>query len=484
MKKEVSMGRIILLALGQLGCAFQLYTIGMYTLYFYAPTESLNLPLLLPIGAIGLVQGLSVAFDALIDPWIANVCDNSKNPKGRRMPFMRLAAIPSGLFCALVFFAPVNAVSWINVVWIIVMMCLYCLCRSFYDINLMALIPEIIPDTHKRTRYFTTTAFIMTPCNMLVSSVTGIVAILATSVSDLSAWQISLSVFPLLGVILMLLSVAGINETDYVERVELDQEKNSVIKSFVATLKNREFVVFMMGATAFGLAIGVFNAALLFMIDMLLELEATMNMAVYLILTLLTLILFIPVQQVSKKLGKRKMLLISSCVCASIFVLMYFHAPISDLLGTAIIGPDSFWVALAGEGAKTGNIALLLILGAMFAYPQAAGNVVGSSMFADIAQYDNMISGRNRTGMFMAVQSVIGVLPGTIVPAIVGFFIYLGSTNQMPTVVGVRSNMLACMVFIVLTFLGYFFYNEKKVFEVILPKGEAAAVPEAIEAAE
>jgi GPH family glycoside/pentoside/hexuronide:cation symporter len=77
---------------------------SLYTLRFYAPTETTGLPLLLPIGVIGIIQGISIAFDALIDPWVATVSDNSKNPKGRRIPFMRKATIPAGIFCVLVFY--------------------------------------------------------------------------------------------------------------------------------------------------------------------------------------------------------------------------------------------------------------------------------------------------------------------------------------------------------------------------------------------
>lgn len=478
MKKHLSMSKIFALALGQMGVVLMLMTLGMYTIRFFSPSENVALPWLIPIGVIGVIQGLTVFFDAIIDPWIASLGDNSKNPKGRRIPFMRKACIPAGIFCVLVFFVPVQSQSWVNVVWIVVMLLLYAICRSFFDINLQALIPEIIPDTFRRARFHTVAAVLNTIANFLGSTVPVFVAALVISMGELMAWQISLTVFPLIGTILMVICAFSINETEYSETTIDAEERIGLFRSLRNTLKNREFLIFMFGATAFGFAIGTFNTALLFIIDLLFDMEATMLTVTTLIVTVLAFVLYIPILKVIKRVGKRKLMLVSIVTCCVIFILIYFHAPISDLLGKGTIASGGMWAGMAGEGAKVGNIVLLLIVGVLFAYPQAAGGAVGSSMFADIAQYDNLISGENRMGMFMAVQSIIGVLPSTLVPMIVGLFIYIGSKDSLPTIVGVRSTMLASLFFIIITFILYYLYNEKKVFDVIIPAAEAAAAAE------
>lgn len=478
MKKHLGMSKIFTLALGQLGVMFMLMTLGMYTLRFFSPTENVALPLLLPIGVIGVIQGFALLFDALIDPWIATVGDNSKNPKGRRIPFMRKACIPAGIFCVLVFFVPVHSQSWVNVVWVVAMLLLYAICRSFFDINLQALIPEIIPDTFRRARFHTVAAIMSNIGNFLGSTVPVFVAILVVSMGELLAWQISLAVFPIIGTVLMIICAFSINETEYVEPAVGDEERIGLWKSLRNTLKNKVFLVFMFGAVAFGFAIGIFNAALLFVIDLLLGLEATMLTVSMLIVTVLAFILYIPILKVIKKTGKRKLMLLSIIICGVIFLLLFFHAPISNFLGSGTVAAGGLWAGMAGAGAKVGNVVLILIVGVLFAYPQAAGGAVGSSMFADIAQYDNLTSGENRMGMFMAVQSIIGILPSTLVPMIVGVSIYIGSKNSMPTEQGVRITMIIAFVFTIATFLLYYLYKEKKVFEVIIPAAEAAAAAE------
>jgi len=477
-KKQLSAAKLFTLALGQLGFTFLLATIGMYALYFFAPTESVGLPLLLPIGTMGIVQGLSVAFDALIDPWIASFSDNSRNPRGRRIPFMRLAAIPAGLFSILVFFAPVNAMSWINVVWVLVMLLLYCLSRSVYDINIRALIPEIIPDTYRRTRYFTVVAILVTVGTLLAGFVPVVVAILEGGMGTLAAWRTGLTVFPIIGTALMLLGAFSIRETDYVDSAQQDEETVGIFKSLKGTMQNKEFVTFLLGAMIYDFSYGIFNAALLYIIDLLLGLQATMLTPVLLLVTVLALVMYAPILMVQKRVGKRKLMLLNIMVSVFTFLLTFFHSPVSTLLGTATLAPGSFWVGMAGETATVGNVALVLILGALFAYPMAANGAVGASMFADLAQYDDMISGKNRKGMVMAVASMIGVLPSTLVPAVVGLVIYVGSTNNMPTPIGVRFTMLISCAFALVGFILYYRYNEKKVLSVILPDAETVGVSE------
>ena len=473
MKKQLSSFKMFQLALGQMGFTFLLGTLSLYTLRFYAPTEGTGLPLLLPIGAIGIIQGLSIAFDALIDPWIASVSDNSKNPNGRRVPFMRKAAIPAGIFCVLVFISPINAQSWVNVIWVLVMLLLYCMCRSFYDINIRALLPEVVTDAFRRTRYFTIVAVMNTVGSLLLSMVPAFIAALEGNASGLAAWRISLMVFPVIGTVLMLLGAFAICENDYVdESSQQNEEKVPLFKSLQAVFRNREIIVYLLGTTTFAFSAGVFSVGFLFVLELLLGLQDTMAPAVFAVLTIGTLLVYPPLLKLQKRIGKRKIMLICTVFAAAMFLLGFLHEPVSNLLGTGTIAVDSMWVGFAGEGAKIGSIALALIMGLLFAYPQAASGAVGASVFADLAQYEDMVTGQNRKGMVMAVVSLINVLPVTLVPAVVGLVIYIGSINDMPTAQGVRVAMIIAVLCAAASFVAFFFYNERKVFDVILEKEE------------
>ena len=73
---------------------------------------------------------MGVIFDAITDPWVASISDRSASPKGRRLPFMRWAAVPYAITCLLIFFPPKGDVSWVNVAWVIAMLLAYYMSSS------------------------------------------------------------------------------------------------------------------------------------------------------------------------------------------------------------------------------------------------------------------------------------------------------------------------------------------------------------------
>ena len=71
-------------------------------------------------------------FDAITDPLIASMSDRSKNKRGRRIPFMQYAAIPLSIVTVLLFCAPVEEISSINIIWISVFIVLFYLFMTMY----------------------------------------------------------------------------------------------------------------------------------------------------------------------------------------------------------------------------------------------------------------------------------------------------------------------------------------------------------------
>ena len=106
--KRLSKKQMIIFAIGQLGWSLLSGIIGAWLVTYYLPTGGPTgdtaagatqyiLPGLVIGGfmtVLGLITALSRVFDAVTDPLIASLSDRSKNPRGRRMPFMMIAAIP------------------------------------------------------------------------------------------------------------------------------------------------------------------------------------------------------------------------------------------------------------------------------------------------------------------------------------------------------------------------------------------------------
>ena len=103
--KNLTKGKMWCYAIGQLGWSIISGLIGSWLVYFYQPNqEAINDGMinLIPSGRvvfgvltiIGLITAIGRVFDAVTDPLIASLSDRSKNPRGRRNPFMQVAAVP------------------------------------------------------------------------------------------------------------------------------------------------------------------------------------------------------------------------------------------------------------------------------------------------------------------------------------------------------------------------------------------------------
>ena len=130
---KLTLGKQIAYASGMVGWSIMSNLVIVMVHYFYLPPSNTGLtqlvPQLLLFNAINLLSIVDVSgrmIDAFYDPFIASLSDRSKNPRGRRIPFMKWAIIPAVIFCCLIFYPPLRSVSTNNALWLGIMMALYC----------------------------------------------------------------------------------------------------------------------------------------------------------------------------------------------------------------------------------------------------------------------------------------------------------------------------------------------------------------------
>ena len=80
--KKLTTPRIFVICLGEFARAILGGLLVTYAMKFFNVTPSSGLPLLLPIGMIGLLRGIGVVFDAINDPWVASISDRLNNKNG------------------------------------------------------------------------------------------------------------------------------------------------------------------------------------------------------------------------------------------------------------------------------------------------------------------------------------------------------------------------------------------------------------------
>ena len=132
-------------AIGQLGWSILGGIINAWLVTFYLPTSDQATKYIKPgliilgfLTILGLITFVCRIFDAVTDPLIATLSDRSKNPKGRRIPFMKYSAIPFAATTVLVFLAPVQAINTVNVFWILGFLILFYLFMTMYCTPIIA----------------------------------------------------------------------------------------------------------------------------------------------------------------------------------------------------------------------------------------------------------------------------------------------------------------------------------------------------------
>jgi GPH family glycoside/pentoside/hexuronide:cation symporter len=106
----------------------------------------------------GLALGLPRIFDALTDPWIGNLSDNTKSRFGRRRPFMFLGVLGCVVLLPLLWTLPMTETAanpwYANVpfLYIVVVGSLLALAYTFFVVPYTALGFELTPDYDERTR--------------------------------------------------------------------------------------------------------------------------------------------------------------------------------------------------------------------------------------------------------------------------------------------------------------------------------------------
>lgn len=464
MKKQISTGRIFALCLAEFARAIIGGLVITYLLKFFNVTEASGLPLLLPVGMIGLLRGIGVVFDAVTDPIVASWSDRCKNKNGRRIPFMRWSAIPYAVTCLLIFFPPMTGISWINVVWISFFLLAYYMASTLYCIPYMALSPELVTDTKRRVFFYTVSSLMF----VLGSSVIYVLPVLVSvfkgsGMETVWAWRAALGIFAGIGGICALIAGFSIKEKDYVDNKPYYKP---IFESIKATFAYKNYAIMTSGYLIMQVGFAFFNAALLFYVDTLLGLNenaATLILGISIVVGICTYPL---VNHIARKKGKKPLLIGACCAYVFVYAGIYLYKPISAFFGTGIV-TSPFLVGFVGEGATVGAVICALLIGILIAFPLACTNILPSSAFADLAQYDTIKTGENKTGMFVAARQFVTKIAQAIVSVIVSYVMYLGATNDYPTAKGVQATALIAAICLAGAVVLYLFYNDSDVVKTI-----------------
>ena len=426
--------------------------IGNYLLYFFQPTVKSGLPNLLPqnkllgfITVMALITGLGKVVDAITDPWVASLSDKCTHKDGRRMPFLKYAAVPYAVSVLMIFMAPFKQGSVANAIWVGFFLVAYYTSYTFFFIPRNALVPEVIPDSKDRVGYYSiSTAFFMGSSSFMYAATLFVNLIKnGLNVSALWSWRIVFTVFAAIGLVCVLLGATAFKEKDYVE-VSV-KPRQSLLASAKTIFKNKSFVTFFAGDLFSYLSMAFFQTAMLYYITMLLNVPESQSFLVMISAIGVALCLFPMIVKFSKKYGKKTMLVVASVVFTVVFAFIFF----ADKIAALVAGYE---------------LVLGLCMGIVVAFPFAAINILPQSCMSDIIQKDSIENGVNREGFFSATKTFIEKIAYSLAMVVVSSVLTIGAPEgESVGMMGVKLTGVFAGVFSLVSLIFFIIYNEKNV---------------------
>lgn len=448
--KKTATNKILwIFAVGQLGWSLLSGIIANWLVFFYQPSsEELDKGQLLfiPKGtfigltAIGIITAFGRIFDAVTDPYIAGKSDSLKHRLGRRIPFMRFAAIPFGIVTVLMFVSPFGEKSMGNAVFLFVFAMMFYFCMTCYCTPYNALIPELGSTQNTRinlSTFISVTYFFGTAIAYLVPN---IACIFMNSLGYAASFRVTIAILAAVAVICMLVPAFLIDENLYADTTP---SKSTAFKSLLATFRNKDFRVFVCSDILYWIGLTLFQTGLSFYITVLLGLGSGMTFPLFAIMTVVSLAFYPLVNIFSKKMGKKKLIA---------FAFLFFSFA---FLVTAAAGLIDIPAMVYG-----------VIIAVLAAVPMAILGILPQAVVADISEADKLDTGESRQGMFYAARTFAFKLGQSLAMLMFTSIALINSDAEKGSSgygLGYRLTALLAAVLCLLGGLVFLRYNEKKV---------------------
>lgn len=406
---------------------------------------------------LGWAMSLPRLLDALVDPWLGSLSDNTRSRWGRRKPWVATGAILAPLALAILFSVPPHWSKDAIFAWFAIFCAAAYILMSVFSISYGALGFELTTDYNERTRVQAWRFAFIAVSGLLVGW------LYRFALHPFFAGAAEIGVKPevagmrnLMWILLLPMIAAGLAPAFFGrEKIEVEaQEKIGIREGFLMTMRNRPFIIFsVLGIFTLtgGILVGPFSLfiSIYHVCNGDMKLATTIAGIGTTINTALSIGLIPVVTFLASRFGKRETLLLAQVLLI-----------LGSLLTWFVFTPANPWLMLLTLPFNC--IALTTIL------------ILNGSIMADICDYDEYETGLRRGGMYGAVSAFIGKVAFSSIGILSGYMLvwsgYVEATVQSPEAI---RNMRLFFAFtpavfgsIGLAFTFYFPLTRKKVLAV------------------
>ena len=401
--KQIKRWQEPIYAIGGFGPGFMYQIVLTYLLYFYRPAlQSIAGGAVVFAPAAGYAAGILVAriLDGIVDIPIASWTDNMRSRWGRRRPLMVIGLIPAVIAFILLWYPPITGNSlgenghWGNALYVALMSSVFFFFYTLIVVPYLASLSEIVPDENSRVRvaswqtFFNTAGYVLT-------------FVVAPMLFDRfgvrgAIWLLLPSFLSFIGPILVIKE----EPTNQVETAEKKKDKQpsagdiSLLESVRLTLRNPVFKTYMVSVAVFYFGLQLFLGGIAFMAADMMGLSESqlgmMNASVFAPVPLMLILFNFISKRKGAKWGFRLGLLIFAAV-----MLLY------PLAWTRLNFPVS-------------PMLLGIILGGVASFSTAVFFTIPYAFPAQIAAAEAAETGKDRAGMYFAVQGLVNQFMGSL----------------------------------------------------------------------
>jgi len=442
---KLTFGKQLAYASGMIGWSIMTNLIIVMLPYFYLPPSNAGLMPLLPqlllFGVMNILPVIAASgrlVDALFDPFIASMSDKSGHKQGRRIPFMKWAILPSVIFCCLVFKPVTMGESIYNAYGLAIALMLFFMSLTTYIIPYNALLPELTSTSAEKVKLssYQQVGFIM---GMIIAALVNNYAKWLQNnlhITDRDA-SVQYTIWGLcvLAGLMMMIPVFAINEKLYSDSKPSHLPLLPAIKQ---TFANPNFKYYLISDFSYYMALSIISSGLLYFVTVLLGLPATKGGELMGVMVLTSLVFYPLIIYLSKRIGKKPIVIFSFALLSLIFVAIFF-------LGKFPISAEAQMYALA--------------LAASF--PLASLGILPNAILAEIAEREAKLTGENREGMFFAVKYLFVKMGQTLGIALFAFLTIYGKDPGHDY--GLRLNGICGFVLCLTALLVFSRFKERRI---------------------
>ena len=431
-KKPITNKLLWIFAVGQFGWSLLSGIISTWLVHLYTGSAERFLdtngilsgfisqnPLIASLTLFGIITAVGRLFDAVTDPLIASWSDRANYKGGRRIPFMKAAAIPFALITVAVFVLPQTASVATNNTIIFALLMLFYLFMTIYCTPYNALIAELGDTQEHRINVSTFISFtyiagfsmatlIPSLANIFQGDkISAILAPVAASkgigleelttqlagkmdavreildqdtLSEIllvqqNAMRSAIGVMCAVACAACLIPALFIKERAYIDSKPV---QTPAFASLVKTFENSQFRRFVYADVIYFFAVTLFQTGLADFETRLMGIPSDNTFTLTVIMTVVSLLLYLPVNRLAPRIGKKKLIITGFFTYAAVFLI----------------------TALCGEGFVWG-----LIVAISAGIPMAILGILPQACVADVSELSTLETGEDRSGMFFAART-------------------------------------------------------------------------------